>query len=1602
MVDGTSLAIEPMAPFEVLVMRVIGMLFWLSLYGSVGLSERTDGRYPGGHISIITAEDPWDKYSKIFKKYTHVIEYRGRSRFTLTNPNPQVKEVEVYFKGTDADIKNADPLILGFLYHDTDKSKTGCNTDKCYYTWNHLTRYSNKNLVVGKEGVIKENDLVARLLEEIGNKIGRQNKLVINLDEQPDGSGGGGRTAYPESGFLISKHSNTKIMVTKKQEVTDVQVYDKYEHTVPGGVGINANELYVTYQNNSRYFKVASETYLRSGTVTGYFEKNTKELVLIVFTIVSQGTYWYSCNDFYNDLTKVDAGNATKPITVKTIISTSGGMKSVEASSSGSQLKDILPQEKSKLDKLITFEQGSGSSSSSNDNINTSPEQEVGTDTLSKLYTFKKVEMTPSTDTGSGGQSKVYSDHLFEKGEGAKVDSSATIPEQVLTGITTSSSGNNKYRCITVYYSSKGGSIYTYHNALLVQFDANDGSRKYIKRQDESGNKWADATDEIGAGAVDAARLTGIATAARIIVVSTSGVTQIRIETHRTGFYRGVSNTGGGKGVLYVKVAAEDPWDKYSKIFKKYTHTIEYPEGAGGVYVSSNYTIGVYYKGTYGSGQSTITLNTPEPQVKEVEVYFRGDADVDNTEPLVVGLVYAGDGKCGNTSSGTSKCYYTWTQLKTGGARRNGNYNKTITGVDSIKEQDLVARMLEEIGSKINREDKHVINLDELPGEGGGTTTYPASGNNKGRIKIIKQEVTGVDTGGGTRYDKYEHTIIGVGGNELYVTYQNNSRYFKTADGSHLGSATVTGYFEQGTKELVLIVFTIRAGSNHGAYVYRYSEFVSELRQVTAIDATSTSTVKEISISGGLESVGSGGSYNDSHLESILPQESKKLKQLIEFATGTGTGSNQNVKTSEEPNFGKDTFYQGYTFKKIEMTPNTSSGQSKVYSDHLFTKEGGAKIDTTATIPKEVLDSVTTREDTNKYRRITVYYSLKDGARENDCKALLAQFDAYDGSRKYIKRTGTDGNKWADATDEIGTGPVDAARLTGIARATGIIVVSTKSTTEIKIETNRSRYGYPEGHISNITRVDPWDSLSKIFKKYTHSIDYKGKSGVSYIPAEYKITFYYTTSNIGFVLTNPDPQVKEVEVYLRANDSSNNTPLILGFIYHSSDGGRTKCKTKKCYYTWSELKGSARSTKTYNGTITAESIKENDLVARLLEEIGRDISRENKLVIRLDERPPGEGRSSYPDSGYFTGNKQVNVAKNEVTDVVGMADGTKYEKYEHTLATGVAGIPPGGFQDLYVTYQGDIRYFKVAETRGQGYIAKVTGYFDYSSDSTGPVTTNSKRLVLIVFTIRAGSNHGAYKYPYSEFVSDFSHVRPDNATDAFKTIISSSGGLQRIGEGSYEDSALSVTLKEEKEKLDKLITFEQGSGSNQHIKTSQEDQVGTDTFNQGYTFMKVEMTPDTLSGGPWNVYNDHLFTNKLGSKIDTSATIPKEVLDSVTTREDTNKYRRITVYYSLKDGSSDTEHKALLVQFDSSDGSRKYIKRLDVGGSQWADASTVIGVGGVSPAVLTEIARDAGIIVVIDLAAVVGGPVAGIGAVGTGVGFAIYKYPQVFLSLIRR
>ncbi|UKJ89176.1 hypothetical protein MACJ_002424 [Theileria orientalis] len=507
---------------------------------------------------------------------------------------------------------------------------------------------------------------------------------------------------------------------------------------------------------------------------------------------------------------------------------------------------------------------------------------------------------------------------------------------------------------------------------------------------------------------------------------------------------------------------------------------------------------------------------------------------------------------------------------------------------------------------------------------------------------------------------------------------------------------------------------------------------------------------------------------------------------------------------------------------------------------------------------------------------------------------------------------------------------------------------------DIQINTDKTKDSYLAGHTVEVTAENPWDPLSKAFTKYKHTIKYPYRSSV-YEPSEYYITVHVPSRSGSnkFTYKEPKDKVFYVEIFFRATDDpSSKDPLIVGFISPNWREGYTSlgrysrkgCKSSsgegsKCYYTWTYLKDK----KKFTGDIDVDgSIREKELVTVLLEEIGHNISRPRKLVIRLGEKPDvGRHVLQYPDSGHYSEhNRKITVRKVEDTVVTG------FDIYEHSIDTSVY------VSDFYVSYLNNSRYFKIGYGSGYGNLMSVTAYFE----------TGSKKLVLITFYLTSGTTH---VYSYYDFVNELKGLKNWSTDDKIIKTLTPIG--RRV-------SDLQRRLQQESERLKELISFVEGgsSGVNKNIKTegpSDLDKQGD--IGKGYTFKKVTLRPasagdkpDGSSGGPWIVYNNLLISREKGMKIQNDR--EQSLLNSIyTIGDDSNKYKSITVYYTLKDSN----YKALLVEFVEGGGGisnrgKLYIKRTDAEGKKWnfASADYISGGGTVNEGKLTQIAREAGII----------------------------------------
>ncbi|UKK01413.2 hypothetical protein MACK_002227 [Theileria orientalis] len=421
-------------------------------------------------------------------------------------------------------------------------------------------------------------------------------------------------------------------------------------------------------------------------------------------------------------------------------------------------------------------------------------------------------------------------------------------------------------------------------------------------------------------------------------------VQDIPINTNRT-------EKSYGDGTLYINVTEENPWDPVSKVFKMFTHTIKYPPSE--VYKSSNYNICVYVK---TSIRYTFKYEKPTYKVEKVEIYFRINDDISIMDPLILGFIY-----------GRSKVYYTYNHL----TRHTPKYGY-LSGEGLISQNDLLTRLLEEIGSSIGRAKKYVINLNQKPKDIVVPITYPESGHNKDNKITVKKYP---DEAG---LDKYEHTInADVDG--FYISCNRNSMYFQTGVGSgYYRLGTVTVYREKtGSKKPVLFQLNF---PGRKTYEYTYFDFVAELKtgKSDAKKITELSTIIP----------------PDNQLKVRLEAEREKLKEAITFVNQDGL-KNENISSKEE-NVG-----QG-PFKKVILKPNTndakegsSVGPWKVYKNQLFTLEPGKKIE------GDFLDDIAR----SKFSSITVFYNSKN-------QALLVEFDQGGGSKNYFKRANKDGDSW--------------------------------------------------------------------------------------------------------------------------------------------------------------------------------------------------------------------------------------------------------------------------------------------------------------------------------------------------------------------------------------------------------------------------------------------------------------------------------------------------------------------------------------------------------------------------------------------------------------
>ncbi|UKJ89325.2 hypothetical protein MACJ_002573 [Theileria orientalis] len=355
---------------------------------------------------------------------------------------------------------------------------------------------------------------------------------------------------------------------------------------------------------------------------------------------------------------------------------------------------------------------------------------------------------------------------------------------------------------------------------------------------------------------------------------------------------------------------------------------------------------------------------------------------------------------------------------------------------------------------------------------------------------------------------------------------------------------------------------------------------------------------------------------------------------------------------------------------------------------------------------------------------------------------------------------------------------------------------------EIQIYTYRTVGSYSGPFYNNkVAEENPWDKLSKAFKKYTHTIKYPYKSRV-YEPSEYYITVYVPSrsSSNKFTYRESKEKVFYVEFYYMATDNIATTdPLIVGFISpnwreHESLGRYSSkgCKTisgkgSKCYYPWTYLKGK----KEFTGDVDTENaIIEKDLINGLLEELGtreRSLRRQDKLVINLNQKPGndvGVSGLKYPESGYFKdGKRKITVKKVTKPDLTG------YEKYVHTVDSPVI------FQDFYVTYERNSMYI-IAGSVSRG--AKIESVDAYYENGTNPVRGGSNNLVLITFTFRPSSGK-LYAFSYYDFVTDLQRVKTWS-TDVKKTI-------RDTDAISGRDADLQRRLQQESQRLNPLLIF---------------------------------------------------------------------------------------------------------------------------------------------------------------------------------------------------
>ncbi|BAM41499.1 hypothetical protein TOT_030000761 [Theileria orientalis strain Shintoku] len=509
-----------------------------------------------------------------------------------------------------------------------------------------------------------------------------------------------------------------------------------------------------------------------------------------------------------------------------------------------------------------------------------------------------------------------------------------------------------------------------------------------------------------------------------------------------------IYRTGGsytiGDALVPVQIAQEKPWDKLSKAFTKYTHTIKYP------YRSSVYEPSEYYITVYGHSGSInkFTYKEPKSKVHDVEVYFWADDDPSSKEPLIVGFIsrnwrereldlgrYSSKG-CKSISGEGSKCYYTWTYLK------GREFIGDVDTENAIMEKDLINGLLEVLGTRerrLNRKNKLVIRLDEQPVGGEGRSAYPESRYFKDRNKqvtVTKVTNTGVLTGL-TGYDKYEHTVDSrVSVQDFYVTYGNNSMFIMTKLGSGRASlSNVTSYYKStgNFKNLVLITFTFTGKSE--LYVYTYYDLVTNLQGVKTWSTDVKKTIRDTDAISG----------KGSDLQGKLQQEREKLKPLITFEKGDNRSKNKNISTRSH-NIGRGTFI------KVVMTANTDDGPGgssvgpwNVYNSKLFTLGVNTKIDEKVLTSRSIFTTVTS--GSNKYQSISVFYTLKDN------KALLVEFDKGDGSggisgtKTYFKRKDKKGSFGASETINTSNTEQLERKLTEIAKEAKVIEGSSSSAT---------------------------------------------------------------------------------------------------------------------------------------------------------------------------------------------------------------------------------------------------------------------------------------------------------------------------------------------------------------------------------------------------------------------------------------------------------------------------------------------------------------------------------------------------------------------------